>query len=227
MVSVRTEAGSERDPSLRRVELSDGSLFSFRTVYLPPEYDPENLCSPGRDLSGAEAESLRFAASCYRAERAALRLVARAEQCVFGLSGKLEARSYTGPCVRAVLARLCALEIVSDERFAASWCRSRLNRTGGRIPGPRDLTLALCRRGVSRETAQKALKSVLTPDAELSLLRRYLAGQRRGKAGTGVGVGEGEGPKQASPPDRFLWHDLKQAGFSPAVLEILREEGEL
>ncbi|MDR2248001.1 MAG: RecX family transcriptional regulator [Treponema sp.] len=223
VVSVKTGGGTEGDPLFRRVELSDGTLFSLKTVYLPPEYDVEMLFVPGRDLSGAEVESLHFAASCYRAERSALRLVARAEQCVSGLSAKLQARSFTASCVQAVLNRLCSLEVVSDERFALRWFRARLGRSGGPAPSPRGLVVALCRRGIPRETAQKALRSLLTPDAERLLVKRYLAGQGK----TMPGEAPAEGWKGDSTRDRFLRHALRHAGFSPAILDAMQEEGEL
>ncbi|MCL2128065.1 MAG: regulatory protein RecX, partial [Treponema sp.] len=93
IVSIKQDAGGE----LRRMELSDGSLFSFKTCYLPPVCEDESLCGPGAEgleISAAEEEGFRFASSCLRAEKAALRLIARAEQNVFGLARKLEKRGH-------------------------------------------------------------------------------------------------------------------------------------
>jgi regulatory protein len=203
---------------IRRVELSDGSLFSFKIVYLPPEYSDEVLCVSGRELSGEETEALRFAAACFKTERAALRLVGRAEQCSFGLSRKLETRGHGSAPVRAALEQLCNLEIVDDERFARSWLRARLSRTAGASAAnsPRNLLAALCRRGISRGTAQRALKSVLDTETELAIIRRRLAK-------------EGFEADQSRDDDtnRRLRYRLKQEGFSADALEILRETGEL
>jgi regulatory protein len=213
VVSVKTSANADADPALLRVALSDGALFFLKTYYLPAHYPPESLCVADRELSGDEAEALRFAASCYRAEKAALRLIARAEQFAFGLSRKLESRGYAAPFVRAVLDRLTALEIVSDQRYASRWILARLNRTAA---SPRELTLSLCRRGIARETARAALKSALSIEAESALLKRYL--QKNPPPG-----GETEGRGRGS----FLRRSLRYAGFSPELLDILEEEEEL
>jgi regulatory protein len=209
VVRVQASANPKSDPALLRVGLSDGSLFSLKTYYLSPFYTPEYLCRAEKELSGDEEEALRFAAACCRAEKIALGLIARAEQSVFGLSHKLERRGHAAPCVRAVLAHLQALEILSDERFASRWVLARLTRTAA---SPRDLILALCRRGISRNTAQAAVKSALTFEAESALLDRYL---RKNHPGDG-------------PPawqDSFLRRALKYAGFSPELLRA-RQDGE-
>jgi regulatory protein len=128
-------------------------------------------------------------------------LIARAEQCGFGLSRKLESRGYPGSCVRAVIAHLEDLDILSDERFALSWLRSRL----GNSVSPRNLLAALHRRGVDRSAARQALDAALEPEAELALLRRYL--RKRGLA-----------------QDRYLRSTLKYEGFSPAVIQTFLDE---
>ncbi|MDR3139424.1 MAG: hypothetical protein LBT95_07090, partial [Treponema sp.] len=66
---------------------------------------------------------------------------------------------------------------------------------------------------------------LLTPDAERLLIQRYLAGQGQGKIGAGEAPEEGR--QGGSTQERFLRNTLRQAGFSPAVLDALREEGEL
>ncbi|MDR1618170.1 MAG: regulatory protein RecX, partial [Treponema sp.] len=89
VVSVKTGAETE----LKRVELSDGSLFLLRACYLSGHFSGDCFAG-GDEISAAGEEALRFAAACFRAERAALRLVARAEQTVRGLSRKLERRGF-------------------------------------------------------------------------------------------------------------------------------------
>ncbi|MDR2053506.1 MAG: regulatory protein RecX, partial [Treponema sp.] len=111
VVSIKTAAGRtdgglkwrNADSSLMRIGLSDGSLFSFKTVYLPLEFPLDSRAVPGAEISAEEAASLRFAAGCYRAERAALALIARAEQTRLGLKGKLERKGIDAACVRAAL----------------------------------------------------------------------------------------------------------------------------
>lgn len=184
-----------------RIGLSDGSLFSFKCVYLPPEYQSLSASGCGQELSGGEDAALRYAASCYRAERAALRLIARAEQCGFGLSRKLESRGHPASCVWAVIAHLENLDVLSDERFALLWLRSRL----GNSASPRNLLAALHRRGIDRSAARRALDAALEPEAELALLRRYLRKHRLAQ-------------------DRYLRSALKYEGFSPEVIQTFLEE---
>jgi regulatory protein len=213
VVSVKTSAKADADPALLRIALSDGSLFSLKTYYLPLPYPSDGLCVADRELSGDEEEALRFAASCFRAEKNALRLIARAEQSAFGLSRKLERQGHAVSCVRAVVARLTDLEIVSDERFASRWVLARLNRTAA---GPRDLLLALCRRGIPRNTAQAALRSILNPETESALLRRYLRKNHPALDG-----------EDRTRRNSFLHGALRHAGFSPELLRRFREAEEL
>jgi regulatory protein len=184
IVSLKASTSAAANTNVRaaaevvyRVALSDGSLFSLKNKYVPPEYQIDASFSPGKVLSDDGEAALRFAASCYRAERAALRLVARAEQCEFGLSRKLGTRGHEESCVRAALAHLSAQEVVSDDRFAIRWLQSRLNAAG---QTPQTLLLGLRRRGIRLETARQALAVVLDLETELVLLRRFLEKQRFG-----------------------------------------------
>jgi regulatory protein len=147
------------------IGFSDGSSFSIKTSYLP--------CGTlvDRDLSGEEEDALRFAASCLRAERSALRLVARAEQTVFGLSRKLKSRGHKADAVQAAVSRLCSLDIVSDDRFATLWLQARLSR---KPDSPRRLLAALKGRGIDMTLARQALEAILTLEAESQLLEACL-----------------------------------------------------
>jgi regulatory protein len=203
VVSVKTGA----DPETVRIELSSGSLFSFKTVYIPSFYQNESLYTPGRELSPDEEGAVFFAAACYRTERIALRLVARAEQSAFNLARKLERRGHSASSVRAVLSRLRELEIVSDKRYAELWIRSRLSR---RAESPRFLTTALRGRGIDKEDLRSALKSVLNPENEWTLLQRYLLKNRLSLNETGASL-------------KYL---LKSEGFSGPVLDRYWEEQE-
>jgi regulatory protein len=209
-----TENGILRkaDPSVFRIALSDGALFSFKSDYLPPECPVGAVCVPGRELSAAEAEALRFAAACYRAERAALRLTSRAEQYSLGIIRKLEGRGYTAPCVRAVVACLSAADIINDTRYASRWIVSRLSSAGT----PRGFTASLRRRGLGRDAVQSALSAVLDEETEAALLLSYLEKNRRRPNPRFRAAGEGR-----------LKQFLRYEGFSPGVLERFYEEGRL
>ena len=105
-----------------------------------------------------------------RAEKAALRLVARAEQCSLGLTQKLEKRGHDAVCVSAVISRLSEQKLIDDNRFARLWLESRMHLTRS----PRRLLSSLCARGIDHDDAETALKTVLDEEAELSLLARFV-----------------------------------------------------
>ena len=132
------------------------------------------------------------------AEKAALQLIARAEQCSLGLARKLEKRKFTPACVDNVISRLVELKLIDDKRFATLWLESKLRLTRS----PRQLLASLCRRGVDPKEAEAALKTVLDEDTELVLLDRFAKKHLR-KA-------ERKGEKGKSP----LLYILKNEGFT-------------
>ena len=223
IVSIKTGTGAE----FRRIELSDGSFFSFKTCYLPPVFDNESLYNPGtaegREISAGEEAGFRFASSCLRAEKAALRLIARAEQCLFGLSRKLERRGHEPVCVRAVIARLSELELVDDRRFARLWLETRLARTGS----PRRLLAALCGRGIDRDDAESALKTTLDTETERRLLARFVHKRRRLRQyrGERANAGAATGPR-TEDIQRSLRFALRGEGFSLAAIRQFFDEDE-
>jgi regulatory protein len=196
IVAVKSGTGA----GIRRLELSDGSLFSFKTCYLPAVFFDDSRYVPGAEISPGEEEHFRFAAACLRGERAALRLISRAEQTCLGLRRKLEKAGHPSPCVRAVLARLRELEIVDDSRYARLWIQSRLAR---RAESPRRLLAALRGRGIPRQETEEALRSVLDSGTERALLERFLKKNRL--------PGAGEAPN--------IRNILKREGFSPALIQ--------
>jgi regulatory protein len=208
MTLVSIKAGTEAE--LRRVKLSDGSLFSLRTCYLAGPYhgDFDRRFIEGEEISAGEEGALRFAAACLRTERTALRLIARAEQTGPGLVFKLKRRGCESACVSAVLRRLEDLGIVDDQRFAGLWIQSRLSR---RAESPRRLLAALRNRGISQDAAETALKSLLNFPNESALLRAYIEKHRLS-------------PAEEQPGDRSLKYRLKSEGFSSAVIQDYWEE---
>jgi regulatory protein len=206
VVSIKA-AGS----SLIRIGLSDGSLFSFKTVYLPPDFPPGLLAAQGAEISAQEAASLRFAAGCYRAERAALALIARAEQTRLGLRGKLERKGIDSAYIGAALDYLEKLGIVSDERFAELWLESKLRRIGAGRRGklcPRKLLSSLLGRSIPPGIARKALGAALDSGTERALLDFYVAGVF----------------PDFDKDDISARQKLKAAGFSPAVIRAYWED---
>jgi SOS response regulatory protein OraA/RecX len=188
---------------LYRIGLSDGSLFSLNPRYLPPEYQDEGFFYPEKEIDSNEEGALRFASACYRTERVALQLTARAEQTGVGIARKLEKRGHESRCIKTVISRLIDLEILLDSRFAALWVQSRLSRSAC---SPNRLLHGLLQRGVDRDTAREACKTILNFERETALLSRYLEKK---------GLAPGEDP--------YLKQRLKQEGFSSAVLQAYWE----
>ncbi|MDR2210993.1 MAG: recombination regulator RecX [Spirochaetaceae bacterium] len=181
------------------LDFDDGSVVTAGLAYLPPEY--ADLC-PGAVLGEEAAAILRHGENCLAAERAALRLITRAEQCALGLTRKLEQRKHGPAAVKAVLDRLLGLGLVDDRRYAELWLKFPVSR-GSR--GPRILRAALRAKGIDRETAEAALEAALAGEAELKLLGRCLKKAPRGKQ-----------PEQSGSEIRYF---LKTEGFSTAAIE--------
>jgi regulatory protein len=211
IISIKPGTGAE----FKRIELSDGSLFSFKTCYLASPL----MCQfdSGREISADEEAAFRFASACLRAEQTVLRLVARAEQTRAGLTAKLEKKGHAAAPVKAAISRLADLGVIDDSRFASLWIEARLAR---RTDSPRRLLAGLCGRGIGRSAAEAALRAVLDCGAERDLLGRYITKYFSTPApDTAYGGVSGEKNKAA------LKFTLKREGFSPAVIEQCMEEG--
>jgi regulatory protein len=140
-----------------------------------------------------------------RAEKAALRLIARAEQCSGGLTRKLEKRGFDSACISEVISKLTELKLLDDNRFSRLWLESRL-----RLPrSPRRLLISLCVRGIDHDDAQTALRNVLDEDTELALVKRFAKKYSR----------------KAKGEPHLLKHLLKNEGFSrSSINQFLGEE---
>ena len=154
------------------------------------------------------------ACDCPRAEKAALRLIARAEQSYSGLSRKLEKRGYEKDCIDRVLSVLVEMRILDDHRFVRLWLESRLSR---RTDSPRRLLSSLCARGIERDDAQSGLKTALDTETEWELLTRYVKKLEKSKSfrkGTAVSTSS-----RGTRPVRPLKLILKSEGFSPRTIQ--------
>jgi regulatory protein len=205
MTIISIKSGSSDDS--RRIELSDGSLFSYKICYLPPD-SPDAV--EGIELNAAAEEGFRFASACLRAEKAALQLIARAEQNTFGISRKLEKRGHDPACIRAVIAQLCENGLLDDRRYGRLWLESRLTR---QTTSPRRLFAALCAR-IDRHDAEAVMKETINDETERELLGRYVQKlQRKQKSG--------DGDSAATHPLRYT---LKSEGFSSPVIRSFFED---
>ena len=138
-------------------------------------------------------------------EQTALRLIARAEQSVFGLTRKLRKRGHSDSSIQIVIARLRETGLVDDRRYARLWLESRLNRASS----PWRLRAALHARGIDNDDADYAMEKTLDEDAEQQLLRRYVEKLNR--------KGKYENPADAETA-RQLRYLLKSEGFSSSAV---------
>ena len=197
IVSLKT--AQPREEGVVEAEFSNGSQFLFLDEYLP-EALRSNLFA-GMELTAQEEEALQFASYCYKAEKAALRLIARAEQSRLGLTAKLERRGYDPSVIKTVVSRLLERNLLDDERFAKFWVHSRLSY--GKAQSPLWLRASLGKKGIDRNLSLKAVESLLDPETEYALLLKYLEK---------VGISDNKN-------DSFLKTQLKNEGFSYEVLD--------
>ena len=206
LLSLKAENSRHDGKGIYKAEFSDGTSFLLGSEYLSGEINPVLLDETGQntginsELTEQEEEAFRFAAACYRAEKSALRLIARAEQNSRGLKAKLELRGYPLAVVNAVVSRLLDRNLLDDRRFAEHWIRSRLST--GKASSPLQLLVSLGKRGIFRDSSRDAMNMVFDEETEYALLLRYLE-----KAGI-------RGCKKAIS----LKTQLKNQGFSSAVI---------
>ena len=153
--------------------------------------------------SSGEDEALSFVAACKRAEKAALRLIARAEQNSSGISVKLERRGHDPVVVKAVVSGLLDQNLLNDEKYAELWLRSRLSTSKKNVPSPRWLNISLGKRGIDRNSSQNALEKMLDSETEYALLLKFIEKNR---------LSEKKLPGS-------LRSQLKFEGFSPQTIE--------
>jgi len=161
-----------------------------------------------------ENESDNNTTSYLQAKNTALRLIARAEQCVHGLAFKLERRGYDAHCVNAVISELCEQNLLNDKRFAQLWLESRMRLTRT----PQRLLASLCGRGIDRKDAEAAFRSVFDEETELALIKRFVKKNRK-KARKG----KTEDLASASSA-RSLKYLLNSEGFSPQAIRRYFED---
>ncbi len=122
-------------------------------------------------------------------------LLARREHAGEELRRKLLARQYPEPLVDSVLAQLREQDLLSDRRFAESYCRMR----AGKGYGPQRIVLELRQRGVDESEARQALEQLALDWGE-----QARAARRKRFASSA--------PRQARERAR-QWRFLQQRGF--------------
>jgi regulatory protein len=230
VIAVKLQTNPKDGSVLYRIELSDGSLLSVSNSYISIAYQQQFLAFLNKEaaldtqweLSGDEEAAFQFSAACFKTERAALRLIARAEQTSFGLSNKLIRRGHSVEAVQAVVSHLMDLEIVDDTRYALLWLQARMAR---KLESPRYLIAALCKRGIKRNIAVAALKSILNTENESVLLRKYM--KYKGFTIETSLINPKMYDKHSADTHKnsfLLKQQLKYEGFSSSAIELLWEE---
>ena len=192
-------------PGIFKCEFSDGSSLLMAVNYLPTGEFP-SVWESGRELSVKDEEDCRFASLCLRAEKIALRLIARAEQHSRGLTAKLERRGFKADVASAVVHNFQNRNMLDDRRYAERWIRSRLNLK--KAPTPRWLYSSLGKRGIDRAEVKAAMGAVLDPETEFFLLQKY---QERNKS-------------PDSDKSGYIKFFLKNEGFSSTAIERFLDE---
>ncbi|MDR0908287.1 MAG: RecX family transcriptional regulator [Spirochaetaceae bacterium] len=204
---------------LNRLHLSDG-----RALLCPDDYLPQSLSetlTEGRSLSAHEIDELAFSSACYKAEKAATLLVQRAEQSVAGLRRKLGKKNIVSnksasgskmqaAAIEAVIERLLAKGLLSDERFTRLWLEGKI-RGGSNTLCPAKLKIGLKQRGIGYDTITGEMEKALSPEIEMAMLQRRVAKLRGKKAGQNL---EHEGLRRL----------LRQEGFSKEAIGLWAEE---
>jgi len=201
MTVVSLKAEKSCSDGVLKVEFADSSTVVISADYVPDGYTKSAVWQCGGELSQADEEIFRFAASCYRAEKTALGLISRAEQNSLGLTAKLERRGYERAVVVAVISHLVNKNLLDDRRYAEFWLRSRL--AYGNTNSPRWMRVSLGKRGIDRSSSIKALQEVLDPETEYALLLKFIEKNKATEL------------KRAVP----LRVRLKYEGFSSVVLD--------
>lgn len=146
-----------------KLGLDSGSLFSFRLAYLADQGLPAFLdaaYASKAELEGPEWEerlaALEAASALYGIEKAALAALARREHARAELERKLVKKDFSAENVRTVLSRLEDEGLLSNERFAEQWMRSRLRL---HPEGEASLREGLRAKGVEKPLIRKELES--------------------------------------------------------------------
>lgn len=152
-----------------------GSSFVFKARYAGVAgFDEAGLetssLAQGQELEEAALLALALASEATEAEKRALALLTRAEQCRSLLEVKLEKRGLKARAARLALDRLEAEGLLSDRRYAEAWLRGR-----NLSEGPTKLLLGLRARGIDSKLAAEALATVLNPEERRLALGKALS----------------------------------------------------
>ena len=150
-------APDPRRPDYRLVEVDRGRFAS-----LPAEALAGLGLVVGAEVSAQVFARLQELADLEGAYRAALRALARRAHGRFDLRRRLLQKQHPPAAVDGALARLAALGLLDDARFARDYAGAKATRGGGR--GPTRLVRDLLSQGVERRVAEEAVRAALADD---------------------------------------------------------------
>lgn len=168
---------TEFSDGIAEIFCSEGTSFCIRPEYL--ETVAAHRIREGEAFSADEWDDIVNAALCLAAEAKAAEYLCRAEQCRFRLAQKLSAKKMEQSAVRKALDFLERKNLLSDDRYCASWLH---DHTMFKTQGRTRLFSELLSRGIDRRTAQKALDSFFAENPERDFCRKaYRSAVRQGK----------------------------------------------
>ncbi len=150
-------APDPRRPDYRLVEVDRGRFAS-----LPAEALVGLGLVVGAEIAAQVFARLQELADLEGAYRAALRALARRAHARFDLRRRLLQKQHPPAAVDGALARLAALGLLDDARFARDYAGAKATRGGGR--GPTRLVRDLLTQGVERRVAEEAVRAALAAD---------------------------------------------------------------
>ena len=166
-----------------------------RTKYIIDFDDLE----PNTQVSSEISEKILDAALAFSAEHAAVSYLERAEHSTELLRRKLKQKGHSDAAIQKALEYAQKRNWLSDERYAGAFLRNRSIR---KAEGRTRLLAELAARGISRDTAEKAVEEFFAQKSEASLLEKA-AGKLKNQGKTK------EQAQQALIRLGFSWSDIK------------------
>ena len=183
-----------------KLSTSLGSFF-LRAAYLNDaqfiiDFD---ALEPNTQVSSEISEKILDAALAFSAEHAAVSYLERAEHSTELLRRKLKQKGHSDTVIQKALEYAQKRNWLSDERYAGAFLRNRSIR---KAEGRTRLLAELAARGISRDTAEKAVEEFFAQKSEASLLEKAAAKlKKQGKTK--------EQAQQALIRLGFSWSDIK------------------
>ncbi len=124
------------------------------------------------DISGNMLQKILEAQSYQDGYRAAVRLLNYRMRTEHELNQRLQKKDFDARTIKRVIDKLRAVGMIDDSRFAEAFVEGRI---ASKPIGKRELQRRLREKGVSRETSQRVLSSIVDDDVQAALAARAAA----------------------------------------------------